>query len=433
MEEELTNIELRSEEVQEILGRPPRWIICWGITVIFIVIAGLFVGSYFFKYPEVIAAPIIVTTENLPVNIIAKTTGRIDTLFVRENQTIQKQQLLGAIENPAHTGDLFTLNKALSQFLCRDTTDILHTSWPANLQLGAIQNAYNQFVKACEDYRYFLQTHYHQKKIKVIEKQIAVQNTLLKQSRKQLSLIREQTTIAQKLFKTDSTLAAGKLIAPIEYEKAKNTLLQSRQSLETAISNLENQKMNILQSEQAIFDLEQQQTEQRAQLQLALINAHNQLQAEIATWQQTYLFHSPIAGTVTFTKVWQRNQHLNVGETLLTVVPEDATHITGKIYLPPQGAGKVKQGQTVNIKFDNFPYMEYGMIKATITRIALVPIVEDNQRNYVLEVDFPDHLTTNYGKTLVFSQQMQGTAEIITEDIRLLHRFLNPIRALIKQ
>ncbi|MDR1434247.1 MAG: hypothetical protein LBI93_03775, partial [Endomicrobium sp.] len=94
------NIELRSEEVQEILGRPPRWIIRWGIAAIFIVIGGLFVGSYFFKYPEVITAPIVVTTENLPVGVVSKTTGRIDMLLVKEKQAIQKDQLLAVVENP---------------------------------------------------------------------------------------------------------------------------------------------------------------------------------------------------------------------------------------------------------------------------------------------------------------------------------------------
>jgi len=33
----------------------------------------------------------------------------------------------------------------------------------------------------------------------------------------------------------------------------------------------------------------------------------------------------------------------------------------GKIELSPRGAGKVKEGQFVNVKFDNFPYMEYGI------------------------------------------------------------------------
>ena len=52
----LQNQQVKSESVTEILGTPPKWLIRWGITVIFIVIAGLFVGSYFFKYPEVLTA-----------------------------------------------------------------------------------------------------------------------------------------------------------------------------------------------------------------------------------------------------------------------------------------------------------------------------------------------------------------------------------------
>ena len=49
-------IELRSEEVQEIMGTVPSWIIRWGITVLFGVVLSLFVGSYFFRLPEVVEA-----------------------------------------------------------------------------------------------------------------------------------------------------------------------------------------------------------------------------------------------------------------------------------------------------------------------------------------------------------------------------------------
>ncbi|MDR0728683.1 MAG: HlyD family secretion protein [Prevotellaceae bacterium] len=426
------DVELRSEEVQEILGRPPRWIIRWGIAAIFIVIGGLFVGSYFFKYPEIISAPVVVTTENLPVNLVAKTTGRIDTLLVGEKQNVHKDQLLAVVENPASATDVFVLMNLLDNF--QPANDSLSKgNWPANLQLGMVQNNYSSFLKACEDYRYFLQTDYHRRKIKVMEKQIIVQQNMLMQSREQLSIMREQLKIADKLFEVDSTLSAQRLIAPVEYEKARSTQLQSRRDYENAKTNIETQKMSILQLEQAVFDLEQQRTEQLAQLKVALINAYDQLQAQLKTWEQTCLLRSPIDGTVTFTKYWQNNQNIVSGETILTVVPADATHITGKIYLPPQGAGKVKTGQTVNIKFDNFPYMEYGMVKVTVKNIALVPILQNDVRHYVLEVDFPEQLITNYGKTLAFSQEMQGTAEIITEDLRLLDRFLNPIRALIKK
>ena len=88
----------------------------------------------------------------------------------------------------------------------------------------------------------------------------------------------------------------------------------------------------------------------------------------------------------------------------------------------------------VNVKFDNYPYMEFGMVRVQIKNISLVPVtVENNKKAYMLEVEFPNALVTNYGKTLTFSQEMTGSAEIITEDLRLLDKFLNPIRAVIKK
>ncbi|MDR0830937.1 MAG: hypothetical protein LBN95_12645, partial [Prevotellaceae bacterium] len=78
--EEQNDIELKSEEFQEVLSRVPSWIMRWGITLIFIVLAVLIAGSWFFKYPEVLNAPIVVSTQNLPFDIVAKVSGRIDTL-----------------------------------------------------------------------------------------------------------------------------------------------------------------------------------------------------------------------------------------------------------------------------------------------------------------------------------------------------------------
>ena len=41
------DIELRSEEVQEILTRPPRALVRWGITVFFGVLAAVIIGGCF--------------------------------------------------------------------------------------------------------------------------------------------------------------------------------------------------------------------------------------------------------------------------------------------------------------------------------------------------------------------------------------------------
>ena len=432
-------IELKSPVVQEILGRPPRWIIRWGISIIFIVVAGLIVGSYFFKYPNVIQATITVTTENLPAGVMAKTTGRIDSVFVSEKQFVQKGDLLAVIENPANFEDIMVL-KNLCESPCplrlcaKDSTQSHREHRDSQSHLGELQPAYQQFTKAQEDYRYFIQTDYHNKKIKVIKKQIYTQNLILQKSKNQLELSRKQLGAAYQIFTIDSNLCEKKVLSNAEYQHAKNTYLSHLQSYENAKLSIDNQNMSILQSEQTIFDLEQQRSEQLNQLEIALTGAFEQLQTQLKTWEQKYLFVSPIDGIATFTKYWQKNQNVNAGETLVTIVPNEETKIIGKILLPPQGAGKVKEGQAVNVKFDNYPHLEFGMVRVIIKNISLVPVtVGDNQKAYMLEVEFPASLVTNYGKELTFSQEMTGSAEIITEDLRLLDKFLNPIRAVIKR
>ena len=50
----LDNIELRSEEVQEILEKVPHWMIRWGNVLFLALIVLLLVISWFVKYPDVI-------------------------------------------------------------------------------------------------------------------------------------------------------------------------------------------------------------------------------------------------------------------------------------------------------------------------------------------------------------------------------------------
>ena len=430
------NLNLRSEEVQEILGRPPRRIVRVGISVIFVVVAGLFVGSYFLKYPDILPAPITVTTENLPAGVMAMTTGKIDTIAVAEKQTVREGELLAVIRNPAKLEDVMAVKRMLEG---ADTVDVETCQGASlqngtSLQLGDLQSAYTAFDNALTDYRHFVETDYHNRKIAVIRKQIAAQKNLLQKTVNQLNISRKQLATAQKLFEIDSTLYSNAALSLVDYQSARNSLLQQLSSLESSKMSVDNQQMSILQSEQSIFDLEQQRIDEEQRLTSALTSAKEQLAAQIRQWEQTYLLVAPCDGKVTFTKYWQKNQNVNAGEVLVTVVPDGDTQVVGKILLPQQGAGKVKVGQTVNVKLDNFPYLEYGMVKVCIRNISMVPVqVDENTKAYMLEVEFPENLVTTYGKLLTFSQEMTGTAEIITEDLRLLDKFINPIRAVIKK
>jgi HlyD family secretion protein len=228
-------------------------------------------------------------------------------------------------------------------------------------------------------------------------------------------------------------LYSKRAVTLVEFENAKNTFLQVQQAYQSSLSSIDNIQLTITQYEQNIFDLQQQAEEKKQTLLLALSEAYEALQSQINQWELQYTFKSAIAGKISMTKQWQKSQHINAGEVFLSIVPEETAHITGKIMLPAQGSGKVKIGQAVNVKFDGYPHMEFGMVRGKVKNISLVPIATQQGKFTMVEIEFPENLTTNYGKILDFSQEMSGAAEIITEDMRLIERFFNPVKALVKR
>jgi HlyD family secretion protein len=176
---------------------------------------------------------------------------------------------------------------------------------------------------------------------------------------------------------------------------------------------------------QEVLDLELRKSEDSGKMQSALNEAASRLSASIADWEQKYVLKSTVEGIVSFTKIWSQNQDVREGDLVMSVIPKNPGQIIGKISLPLSGAGKVRPGQWVNIKFTNYPYMEFGMVKGLIRSISLVS--SDNE--YSVIVDLPEGLHTGYGTDLAFNQDMQGVAEIITNDRRLLERIFLPVKA----
>ena len=52
---------------------------------------------------------------------------------------------------------------------------------------------------------------------------------------------------------------------------------------------------------------------------------------------------------------------------------------------------------------------------------------------YFVDVELPQKLITSYNKEIDFKQEMQGSAEIITEDLRLIERFFYQFREVLKR
>jgi hypothetical protein len=103
---------------------------------------------------------------------------------------------------------------------------------------------------------------------------------------------------------------------------------------------------------------------------------------------------------------------------------ENPKSITTVIQLKRDLSASLKIGQNVNLKFSSYPYLKYGMVKGIVSGVSSLPVHD----YYPVEITLSFPLVSTSGQEFKFQQELKGTAEISTEDRRLLDRILQPTK-----
>ena len=421
-------IELRSDDVQEILTQMPSWVVRWGITVIFSAIAILITASFVIKYPDIITARVVVTTPVPPVKVVAQSSGKIVSLLVKDNQVVKMGTTLLVIENPASLEDVTALRAQLNHFQGMMTqpelaTDIHLEKYAA---LGELQADYSNFVQNFLEYQFAVRTNFAASKAASLNQQSLYYKDLADKFAQQKELLVRDVEITRKKYENDKGLKSSGYLSETELASSESAYLQKKYALQSVETNSLNNSIRLSETQKSILELRQQFSEKVYQLTVLMQESFKKLESKLDMWEQKYILKAPIDGSVSFFKFWSKNQFITNGEEVLAVVPPSSV-LSGKAYLPRDGSGKVKPGQIVKLKFDSYPYYEFGAVDGRVESVAQVS--KDNE--YLTEISLPNGLQTNYNKKLDFKQEMQANGEIITEDLRLIDRVFYRFRYLI--
>lgn len=432
-----------AEETDELLGKPPAWLLRSGISVIFLIIISFFTLSWFIKYPEVVITQATFTTYNPPISLVARSNGKIQQLFVKANDDVKVNQVIAVIENTANYEHVKKLSPpsevshhpegGIDEITSKTTPSGWCDTSLGGLRLGELQPYYENYRKALKDYAIFKDLDYNQQKIKTLSQQIIFQQQLKDNLGQQTSLQKEDLQLSKRQFEADSLLRKGGAVALKEMEQAKSSLIQRKSSLVQSKAAAINTDLRITELQQQIIDLELKQQETTTQYQQQIEKSQAELATQIESWKQRYLLVSPINGRVSFNQFWNINQEVKAGEEVFSVNPtvldnNREQHIFCKTVIESRYAAKVLVGQDVIIKLSAYPYERFGILRAKVVEISELP----KEDKFAITLKLSNGLVTNYQKTLIFKPQMQGTAEIITEDLSLLERLFYQYRSLWK-
>lgn len=422
----IDEIDEYSEQLREVLTKIPNWFFRWGTVLILLTVIVIFFFSWFIKYPDVVISEVTITTQNQPIDIICKSDGVLKEIYVSENQLIEKNDVIGFVENEAKYEDVLTL----INFLKKDSSvTIQKRNFPKNLRLGIIQESYNEFLNVYSSYWLNKINKPVEREIMILKKQNDNTKTLLYQLKRKKELFQKELELSDKDFVRDSMLHSKEFVSDRDIEIKQIEVMKKRREFQDVLNQISNTHISIAQIEQKILSLTDRKivltnnNEQNVLLKL------EQLKGNVERWKRSYLLQSPISGTISFNRFIEKNTFVKSDDNLFTIIPKNTGKIEGQAVMPIVRSGKVKKGQRVNIKLNNFPYQEYGMLIGQVEEISLTPLND----NYIVKVVLPNDLKTTYRKELPFNQKMKGNAEIITEDLRLIERIFYQFRKLFKR
>lgn len=425
------DVEIKTEEVNELLSAVPGSIVSWGITVIFFTILSLLSLTFFIRYPDKLVAKTTITTLDPPVTLLAKTSGKITALNTENNQLVKKGAVLMVIENTTDYRAALKVKKNVRRIAKGSfkNTTLNFSSMKEYGELGELTPAFLQFVKSYAEYKLFTELTPEIQEIKTIEIELFAYRTLQKKYRNQERIYNEEFKLVRKDFKRYKILFKNKTISAKEFEDKKREYLSSKRDFESMkIAKVNNNIIvnNLIKNKQRL----QIQAHQKQEKYFRELNQSSRaLLSQIEAWEQKYLIKSPVDGKVSLFSFWAVNQNIQQGDAVLSVIQYGKQNVIAKLIVPVANSGKLRIGQAVNIKLNNYHFQEYGMLKGVVKSVSLMP----QNENYAIEVELPKRLKTSYNKQLEYREEMHGTADIITEDLSIFTRIFFQFRKLMNK
>ncbi|MBG1260823.1 HlyD family efflux transporter periplasmic adaptor subunit [Nostoc commune] len=218
------------------------------------------------------------------------------------------------------------------------------------------------------------------------------------------------------------------------YEK---TLLQAQSEIQQASLRLQQEQRNYQSLIHAGKLAELQIQEQLKELQTQI----NSLKSEIAQTRSQIVsikielrqrvVRSPIDGVIFELPITKAGAVVQIGQRIAQIAPEHAGLVL-KANMPNTESGFMKVGMPVKIKFDAYPFQEYGIVEGKVNWISpdskAMETPQGNIETYELEITLQQPYIKNGDKHIPLTPGQTATAEVIVRQRRMIDYMLDPFK-----
>jgi hemolysin D len=213
--------------------------------------------------------------------------------------------------------------------------------------------------------------------------------------------------------------------AVAEIEQANSRLIEQQSSYKSLIQA---GKLALLKSEQQLKDLQTQIT--------SLQTENSQTKSEIKSLElqlEQRTFRAPTAGTIFQLPIQRAGTVVQPGQMVAQIAPK-GSNLIFKAQMPIPESGFLRPGMPVKLKFDAYPFQDYGVVQARVLKIS--PDSKSTQtpqgqiEMFELEIALDKTYIQNQDKPIALVPGQTATAEVIVRQRRLIDFVLDPFKKL---
>lgn len=422
-ESRIDNENIHNEDLQDIIAKPPSWLLKRGIGLVFMTIIILLSLSAIIKYPNRVPATLKINAINAPKAVVSRQSGKITKILVQENQSVITNESLAYMESIADTKQVVSLLNildSLRQTIQTGMTGLNSLVAPNYLKLGELQASYQIFYQDYINFKGSQNSGINFKKKKFLIGEIENLNSQNFKIKQNFILQKQELAIAKKQYDKYKILSDKKVISQMEMDQQEALYLSKQQPINTTENLILNNSAAVFARQKEISELENQMNEER----MKFVQSLNSLISDINAWKKLYVISSPTDGKVVFATSLQENQYVEINRELFYINPGNESYF-GEMNISQVNMAKIKAGQRVQIRLRSYPSQEFGYLEGKIKSMSAIPIMDSIFLTHVKLIRAPKD------SLIHLKPGMIADAEIITEDQSILRRILlNVIKSL---
>jgi membrane fusion protein len=377
-------------------------VITWSLTIFMLLIISLLVIGQYSRKATVSG---YLTPASGTAKIFALQRGTITQVHVVEGQQVKEQQPLLTIDTTQISGTGEDVNVAILNTLRSQREEL-------NSQIGeearretSERDRLSRLILGLKD------------QITQLEDQIPLQ-----QNRIQL---------AQNLVAAVSELAAKGIVTNVELKRRQSDALVQQQNLNSLRQDLAARKNQLADTQYTLNQLPFV-TGEKTQLLRNELSSVEQRMAEIKG-RRAFVIRAPIAGRVSALQA-SMGKLAEPNELQLEIIP--ASVLRAELLVPSRSIGFVRIGQRVSIRYEAFPYENFGRYEGTITEIShnilarsdvSSPLSTSQEPVYMVTAALDRQDINAYGKRVPLQAGMLLKGDVILDRRSLMRWVLDPL------